>query len=160
MKTLTLLLGLFLAFTLPAAESSKPAAFEVRLVCDRASAETEELTLTQQRAGPGQAFEERLHVQKKPLLDRSALKSANVQMNPLSSTPEIQIVFTGRGGKRFAEVTRQYAGQRLAVVVDGNVISAPKVMAEISGGKAVISGSFSEEEAKQLARRLSGGVRR
>ncbi len=160
MKTLTLLLDLFLTFTLTAAEPAKPAPFEVRLVCEHASAETEPLTLSQQRNAPGRTVEERLNVQKKPLLDRSALKSADVQKNPLSSTPEIQIVLTASGGKRFAEVTRQHAGRRLAIVVDGDVVSAPRVMSEISGGRVMISGSFTEEEAKQLAGKLNGSVRR
>ena len=155
MKTTTLLLACLLAFTLTAAEPSKPAAFEVRLVLDSASPDSDQLTCIQQRSDGGKAVEERLHVQKKPLLDRSALQSAAVQKNPVSGASEIQVTFTERGGKRFAEVTRDHVGQRLAIVIDGKVYSAPKVMMEIPGGKAVISGSFSDQEATQLAARLS-----
>jgi hypothetical protein len=71
MKTTTLLLGCLLGFTLSAAEPSKPAAFEVRLVLDTASPDSEELTCTHPGTAPGQTVDEKLHVQKKPLLDRS-----------------------------------------------------------------------------------------
>jgi hypothetical protein len=155
MKTMTLLLGCLLALTLTAAEPSKPAKFEVRLVLDSASPDSEHLTCTHQLTAPGQTVEEKLHVQKKALLDRSGLKSAVVQKSPVTGASEILVTFTDRGAKRFAEVTRDHVGQRLAIVIDGKVYSAPKVMTEIPGGKAVISGSFSEQEAAQLAARLN-----
>ena len=160
MKTTTILLGCLLAFTLTAAEPSKPAAFEVRLVLDSASPDSEQLTCTHPGTAPGQKVDEKLHVQKKPLLDRSSLKSAAVQRNAITSAAEIAITFTERGAKRFAKVTRDHVGQRLAIVIDGKVYSAPKVMTEIPGGKAVISGSFTEEEAAQLAARLNGQARK
>ena len=104
---------------------------------------------------PGRKLDEKLHVQKKPLLDRSALKSAAVQRNAVTGAPEIAITFTERGAKRFAEVTRDHIGQRLAIVINGEVYSAPKIMAEIAGGKGVISGSFTEQEATELAAKLN-----
>jgi len=154
MKATLLLLVCFLALTLTAAEPPKSAAFEVRLVRDSAAADTELLTL-KQRTTSDRKLEEQLHVQKKPLLDRSALKSAEVQTNQVTGAPEIQIVLTESGAERFATVTRQHNGQRLAIVIDGKVYSAPRVMTEISGGRAVISGSFTGKEATQLASRLS-----
>ena len=51
--------------------------------------------------------------------------------------------------------TRDNIGQRLAIVIDGKIYSAPIVRSEITGGKAVISGSFSDQEATDLAVRLS-----
>jgi len=152
MKTTKRLLIGLLALTLPlaAAEPSKPPAFQVRLVVDSASADSELLPLLST-----QPAAQSLHVQKQVLLDRSALKSAAVQKNSVTGSPEIQIVFTEAGAKRFGEVTRQHIGERLAIVIDGKAYSAPKVMTEIAGGKAVISGSFGEEEAAQLARRLT-----
>jgi len=155
MKITPPLLGCLLALSLAAAVPPEPTAFEVRLVLDSASADTEQLTFIHQRTIAGQAVEERLHVQKEPLLDRSAVKSAEVQRSSVTGTPEIQVAFTERGAKRFAEVTRQHIGQRLAIVIDGKVYAAPKVATEILSGKAVISGSFTEQEATQLARRLS-----
>ncbi len=145
-------------FALSAAEPSKPATFEIRSVLDAASSDSEELTCTHPGTAPGKKVDEKLQVQKKTLLDRSAIKSAAVQRSAVSGAPEIAITFTERGSKRFAEVTRDHVGHRLAIVIDGKVYSAPKIMMEISGGKAVISGSFTEEEATQLAARLSAGA--
>ena len=109
---------------------------------------------------PGQKVDEKLHVQKKPLLDRSALKSAAVERNAVTGAHEIGITFTEEGAKRFAEVTRDHLGQRLAIVIDGKVYSAPKIMTEVPGGKAVVSGTFTEQEATELAARLSEAVRK
>jgi len=136
-------------------EPPKPAAFEVRLVVDTASSDSEQLTLIQHGTNGEKTPEERLDVQKKPLLDRSALKAAAVQKNAVSGASEIQVTFTEQGARRFAEATRDHVGQRLAIVIDGKVYAAPKVMMEITGGKAVISGSFSDQEATDLAARLS-----
>lgn len=160
MKASALLLAFFLTLTLTAAEPTKPPVFEVRLVLDKASADSEELACTQERTDGGQVVEERLHVLKQRLLDRSSLKSAVVQKNPLTGAAEIQIAFTASGTKRFAEVTRQNAGKRLAIVIDGRVYSAPRVLGEIAGGKAVIAGSFSEQEALELVNRLSEAARK
>jgi preprotein translocase subunit SecD len=155
MKITSLLFGCLLAFGLMAAEPSKPSPFELRLVLDAAAADSEQLPLIQPGAAPGRTSEERIHVQKKPLLDRSALNSANVQKSAVTGSPEIQLTFTEQGARRFAEVTRQHTGKRLAIVIDGRIYSAPKVMDEVAGGKAVISGSFSWQEASQLAARLN-----
>ena len=69
--------------------------------------------------------------------------------------PQIEILFTDAGGKRFAEVTREGRGRRLAIIIGGQLYSAPQIMSEIAGGRAEISGSFSEQEARDLAARLT-----
>ncbi len=158
MKTITLLLNCLLACTLSAAEPSQPAPFEVRLVLDSASPDSEQLIQLHQGPAPGQTFSEPLNVQKKPLLDRSALKSAAVQKDRVTGTPAVEITFTEQGAKRFAEVTRDHVGRRLAFVVDGKVCTSPKVEDEISRGKIMISGPFSEQGAAQLAARLNEGA--
>jgi SecD/SecF fusion protein len=72
----------------------------------------------------------------------------------------IQIVFTADGKKRFAEVTRESVGRRLAIVIDGRLHSAPRIMTAIPGGKAEISGSFSEPEARELAAKITASLTR
>ena len=69
--------------------------------------------------------------------------------------PRFRSLSRERGARRFAEATRDHVGQRLAFVIDGKVYAAPKVMAEITGDKAVISGSFSDQEATDIAAKLS-----
>jgi protein-export membrane protein SecD len=58
----------------------------------------------------------------------------------------------------FAELTKKNVGQQVAIFLDGNVLSAPVVNQEILGGRAVITGNFTLEEAKLLARRLQAGA--
>jgi RNA polymerase sigma factor (sigma-70 family) len=135
----------------------EPTTFEMRLVLDSASPDSEQLIQLRQGPAPGQTFSEPLNVQKKPLLDRSALKSAAVQKNRVTGTLEVEITFTEQGAKRFAEVTRDNVGRRLAFVVDGKICCSPKVEEEIPGGKIPISGPFSEQGAAQLAARLNEG---
>src|SRR5438046_3026031 len=107
MNTTTPLLGCLLALTLTAAAPSDPAAFQVRLVLESASADSEQLPVIQKGGTSGQTSEERLHVQKKPLLDQSALKSAAVLKNAVTGDPEILVTLTEPGAKRFANVTRE-----------------------------------------------------
>ena len=133
------------------AATSNPATFQVRLVLDAPSSDSTEMSIIQSTGSP--TPKEVVYVQNAALLDQTALKSAKVVRDNLGH-PQIAVSFTESGGKRFADVTRENIGKRLALVIDGRVYCAPKIMAEISGG-ANISGSFSEQEAKELATRLT-----
>jgi preprotein translocase subunit SecD len=92
-------------------------------------------------------------VQSAVLFDRTAVKSAEVQTHEDYSV--IAITFSDDARKRFAEFTRQNIGKRLAIIIDGQICSAPKIMAEIAGGKAEVSGSFTEQEARDLAKKIT-----
>ena len=67
--------------------------------------------------------------------------------------PAISVDFTDAGAEKMAFVTKSYQGKRLALVVDGQVISAPRVVTTISS-KAQITGNFDEAEAKRIAKAL------
>src|SRR6266478_259005 len=64
---------------------------------------------------------------------------------------EVVIGFNNVGAKQFGELTQQYVGKRFAIMLDGEVISAPVINEPIMGGSAQISGSFQEKEARNLA---------
>ena len=66
--------------------------------------------------------------------------------------------FNDEGGKIFAELTKNNIGKRIAIYLDGEAISVPKVDEEIPDGKAQITGQFTQQEAKQLAERLNTGA--
>ena len=68
----------------------------------------------------------------------------------------IEIKLTDQGRERFAEVTRENINRRLAIMIDGRACSAPRIREEIPGGVVQISGDFSEDEARELARKMSG----
>ena len=71
---------------------------------------------------------------------------------------EIQFTLTGAGSSTFADVTTRLQGRQLAIVVDDQVISAPTVQSPITGGNGVITGSFTEARAKDLATQLNAGA--
>lgn len=98
-----------------------------------------------------------------PIFERTELsgknlKRATVAFDPLTGTPEVNLEFDGEGTDLFAELTRQNLQKRIAIYLDGVPISAPVVQAEITNGRAVISGGFTIEEARQLAQRLNAGA--
>jgi SecD/SecF fusion protein len=66
----------------------------------------------------------------------------------------VSLKFDSTGAKEFGELTRQHVGERLAIVLDGKVISAPNLNEPIYGGNAQISGSFTEAEARNLSNAL------
>jgi preprotein translocase subunit SecD len=152
-KIIHLISGCLIAVAAVAADSSTSQVFQMRLVADQPSSETEQMTLVQTWHGKEQ--KEVLFVQKTALLDQTDLKSATVSTNAQMSTPQIDISFTDKGTKRFAEVTRQNIGKRLAIIIGGQIYSAPHIQAEITSGDGQITGSFSEQEARDLAAKIS-----
>lgn len=71
---------------------------------------------------------------------------------------QISFDTTGEGAGQWAEVTQRLQGQQLAIVVDRQVISAPTVQDPITNGTGIISGSFTEARAKDLATQLNAGA--
>jgi SecD/SecF fusion protein len=67
---------------------------------------------------------------------------------------EVRLGFSGEGSKQFADLTTAHVNQQFAIVLDGVIISAPNINEPITGGSAVISGSFKENEARGLASAL------
>lgn len=86
------------------------------------------------------------------------LSKARVEFNPTTGAALVGLDFNDEGSKRFAQITREHKGNVLAIVLDGNIISAPVIQEEITNGKAQITGSFTTEEAKALVRNLNYGA--
>ncbi len=86
------------------------------------------------------------------------LKEAQVEFDQKTSKPVVAITFTEEGAKKFEELTGANVGKPLPIILDNNVISAPIVEDKISGGSAVISGSFTTDEAKDLSIQLNAGA--
>lgn len=85
------------------------------------------------------------------------LKRADVTFDEFSK-PQVSLEFDSEGAKIFEQLTEKNVGKRLAIFIDQNLISAPVVREKISGGKAVITGNFTLEEAKKLAENLNAGA--
>lgn len=72
--------------------------------------------------------------------------------------PFVQLEFNEEGSELFAEITRENVGEVLAIFLDGEPISLPTIQQEIIGGSAQITGTFTPEEARDLARDLNLGA--
>ncbi len=76
----------------------------------------------------------------------------------LSNEPVVEIKFDSEGAELFEQITRDNVGTPLAIFLDGEMVSNPVINEAISGGTAVISGSFDAEEARALAENLNFGA--
>ncbi|MGA1875317.1 MAG: protein translocase subunit SecD [bacterium] len=101
---------------------------------------------------------------KKPYLLKKAtmmagdvLTDARVQPGEYG-VPYVSMTFNKAGGKLFGQITGENVGKRLAIVLDDNVYSAPVIREKITGGRAQITGSFTDEEARDLAIVLRAGA--
>ncbi|WP_456476323.1 protein translocase subunit SecD [Oceanithermus sp.] len=89
-------------------------------------------------------------------LKGSDLVDARVQFDRFNR-PEVALEFTPEGAKKFADLTRNNIGRRLAIVLDGTIYSAPNIKTAITDGKAVITGINDLDEATQIALVLRSG---
>jgi len=86
------------------------------------------------------------------------LKRAQLDFDQRSGSAQVSLVFDDEGAKLFADITKRNIGKTVAIYLDGQAISVPTVNSEITGGQAVITGSFSITEAKLLAQRMNAGA--
>ncbi len=90
-------------------------------------------------------------LENKILMTGDMIKDAQVRIGGNFNEPYVSLDMTGRGGKVFANITEKNVGNRMAIVLDDVVRSAPVIRERILGGSAQISGSFTHEEAADLA---------
>jgi preprotein translocase subunit SecD len=95
-------------------------------------------------------------IKKRVLLDGSLLTDARVEFDRFQQ-PEVGIEFNRKGARIFDRITGDNIHKRLAIVLDKSVYSAPVIQDRIAGGKAVITGNFTMNEAKDLAIALRAG---
>jgi SecD/SecF fusion protein len=78
------------------------------------------------------------------------IKSAGIYRDNFGK-PEIDFVLDANGAERFAQITRDNVGRRLAIILDGELQTAPVIKGVIDGGRGQITGSYTEQKAFQLA---------
>ena len=86
------------------------------------------------------------------------LTDAQQTFDPQTNEPVVSITFDTQGGQRFARLTRENVNKPFAIILDGEVLSAPNINEPILGGTAQISGGFTVETANQLAISLRSGA--
>src|SRR5581483_11756644 len=90
-------------------------------------------------------------VQKKAYVTGRDVATARVSIDQTTSEPYVSVDFNAAGARAFAELTEANVGRRLAIVLDGNVHSAPQIRERIPSGRAQITGGFTSQEATDLA---------
>jgi protein-export membrane protein SecD len=91
-------------------------------------------------------------------LESAQLQFAGGQSGQLANEPIVAITFNTEGAELFADITRANVGQQLAIFLDGEMLSAPRINEAIVGGTAVISGGFTPDVARELAENLNFGA--
>ncbi|MCX7987831.1 MAG: protein translocase subunit SecD [Thermodesulfovibrio sp.] len=106
----------------------------------------------------GEVYKRPYIVKKDVLLTGDLLAEAHVSIDQRFNEPYVSLRFNDAGAKIFEEITAKYVKRRLAIILDGNLYSAPVIQEKIEGGNAQISGNFTLEEAKDLAIVLRAGA--
>ncbi|MFA7535011.1 MAG: protein translocase subunit SecD [Desulfuromonadales bacterium] len=144
----------------------KTARLEFKMVADvdpqealRGTQPVDTQVLYERRIDPrtGAISENPIVVQEKTILTGDQLADAQVRIDTRFNEPYVAIDFNAIGAKRFDQITAANVGKRMAIVLDDTVYSAPVIRERISGGSAQISGSFTEQEATDLAIVLRAG---
>jgi len=151
---------------------TKPARLDFRLVHPTLSPDNnpggeippgyEIKTLEEGDRANGDAVSTELYIKRIPEMTGEDIANA-FEHADMYGKPEVGLDFTSVGKKHFADLTRAIADEgkrtgnlgRLAIVLDGKLYEAPTVREEIDGGSAVITGSFTDREANDLANVLN-----
>lgn len=102
----------------------------------------------------GQA--QKLAVEDRVMVSGEDLTDAQLAFD--QGAPVVSFRFNASGGKAFCDATRDNVGRFFAIVLDKTVISYPRIKDAICGGAGIITGSFTQQEASQLALLLRSGA--
>ena len=117
-----------------------------------------EIKRRKERTQDGRETIEEVVVKKRPEMDGSSLKSAIVVRGNLGE-PQIDFTLNDEGAKKFGDITRENVGRRLAILLDGQLYSAPVIQGAIETGRGQITGHFDQKEAFELANVLENPLR-
>ena len=97
-------------------------------------------------------------ISKEVAMDGEGIKDAKVDFDRTGMQPKITMDFNDKGTKEFGDLTTAHVNERLAIVLDNEVLSAPNIREPILTGDAEITGDFKFEEASLLALALRTGA--
>ena len=112
----------------------------------------------------GEVIEQRpFLVEEVSRLTGDELQDASTQIDPQKNEPYVSMNFKTRGAKIFEDITGANVGKRLAVILDGNLYTAPNIQSRIAGGRAQITlgyGNFSQllQQAQDISLVLRAGA--
>lgn len=96
-------------------------------------------------------------VKKRVMLTGDVLSDARVAIGQFNE-PYVLVTFDAKGAREFDRITGENVKKRMAIVLDNTVYSAPVINERISGGRAQITGTFTTQEANDLAIVLRAGA--
>ncbi len=96
-------------------------------------------------------------VSRRVLMTGDVISNASMNVDQRRLEYYVMIDFDSRGTKLFGDITTEHTQELMAIVLDGVVQSAPVIREPITGGRASISGTFTREEARDLAISLRSG---
>ena len=99
-----------------------------------------------------------LIVEKRSKITGECLKSASEGLHPEGNYPIVNFNFNIKCARLFGDLTAKNIGQRFAVVLDGEIITAPRINGAIPSGSGFIEGSFTIESARELSLLLNAGA--
>jgi SecD/SecF fusion protein len=142
------------------AQIERAAFLEFRMVHERSAQLIEEgitpigyTNMLQRVRRDSQVYWEPYVVSRRPErgLTGAHVSRAGVVFEPLTGRPQISFTMNSEGAALFAQVTREHVGRQLAIILDGELYSAPRINSPILGGSGVIEGDFRVQEAFELA---------
>ena len=102
--------------------------------------------------------DEKLKISKRIVMSGENLIDAQPSIQNQKNEPTVSFTLDRLGSQKFGRATTDNVGKRLAIVLDGKIISAPTINEPITSGKGVISGNFTFQEATDLALLLRSGA--
>ncbi|MHB1604928.1 MAG: protein translocase subunit SecD [Leptospirales bacterium] len=118
---------------------------------------SDELLFSHRTGTKGEQVELPYLLKKGALMSGDVISDARVAFGQFNE-PYVSMTFNASGAKLFDQITRDHVKERLAIVLDNSVYSAPVIQEEIAGGQAQITGSFTLREAKDLSIVLRSGA--
>jgi protein-export membrane protein SecD len=101
---------------------------------------------------------ETLNISKRIIMSGENLIDAQPNINNQNNEPTVSFTLDRLGAQKFGRATTDNVGKRLAIVLDGEIVSAPSINEAITSGNGMISGNFSFQEATDLALLLRSGA--
>ena len=100
----------------------------------------------------------KLKVSKRIIMSGENLIDAQPNINNQNNEPTVSFTLDRLGAQKFGRATTDNVSKRLAIVLDGEIVSAPSINEPITSGNGMISGNFSFQEATDLALLLRSGA--
>ena len=101
---------------------------------------------------------EKLKVSKRIIMSGENLIDAQPNINNQNNEPTVSFTLDRLGSQKFGRATTDNVGKRLAIVLDGEIVSAPNINEPITSGNGMISGNFTFQEATDLSLLLRSGA--